>query len=796
MLRSAFVYAFRQLRSNRVFTGLNILGLLASLTAFILMVLFIEDELQFDRFHANAENIYRVEDEKETNNALVATASSAAPVAPALLREFPEVKQAVRMIKTEALVKNGDQLFEERKIFYADSHFFDLFSFPLLSGSSATALANTDNIVLTASMAMKYFAGLDVVGKTLLVDGKSMIISGVLQDIPRRSHLSFDFLISMATAEENGSGYEWMFSNWYSNNFYTYISLKDKQSLAGLSRQLPAFDLRHREAQGHTVHHYTLVPLTAVYLRSGRGNQPGKTGSYTNIYIFTLVALFILLIACVNFINLSTATAQTRAKEIAIKKVAGASRWAIVTQFMAESFLTVTVSMALALLAAALLLPWFNGFVDKQLQLNLGLVNHAVFITALVFVMTLLAGSYPAFILSQYKPAASLKGNVAGPVMGAALRKGLVVFQFTASVVLIICVSVMYAQLKYLQQHELGFSIAQKLVINFEGDASVRQQLEHVKHELLKIPGVEGATASSNVPGDGRVGSWSMNFAKNAGDTSEAQFAIYLTDFDFIQRYGIRIVEGRAFSRAYGKDSAVGIIINEAAVKKLGLRSAAEAIGMKVGMYPTDAKVIGVMGDFHYESLQKAVEPICLRILPSNLRVLTLDITTSNMRQTMAAIMEQWKILCPQRPLEYAFLNESYNRQYAADTKFGQLFGLFTVLAIIIASLGLFGLASFSISKRRKEIGIRKVLGAGVLDIALLTSRQFLLLVLLSVLIAIPIGGWCMQQWLLAFSSRISLSFWLFLQAGAIALLIAVSTVSSLAVKAALANPARSISTE
>jgi putative ABC transport system permease protein len=422
-----------------------------------------------------------------------------------------------------------------------------------------------------------------------------------------------------------------------------------------------------------------------------------------------------------------------------------------------------------------------------------------VHLCALVLILTitgLLSGSYPALILSAFNPIKALKGNIRSSLRSVFVRKGLVVFQFVISIVLIISTIVVYTQLRFMQQHDLGFKPAQTLVIDFGGDRYVKQHYKLIKNELMGLPGVKSITASSNVPGDLNSGGWSMDFAKKAGDTLHTEMPIYLADFNFMKQYDIPIVAGRAFSEEFAADTVNSMLINETALRKLGFNNADEAIGVKVGMYPSEGKIIGVYRDFHFESLQKAIGPLAIRVLPSNFNLFSVEIDTKNVQQTVADMQRTWKNLVPERPFEYSFLNESFNKQYRAEMKFGQLFTVFSVLAITIACFGLFGLALFSVKQRTKEIGIRKVAGATTTQIAGLLSGDFVRLVLIAILMASPLAWYMMNKWIEPFAYRINIGWWMFATGGGIAITIALATISLQAIKAAMINPVECLRTE
>jgi putative ABC transport system permease protein len=787
--------AFIGLTRYKFFSAINIIGLAVSLTAFILMALYIEDEWSYDRFHRQASRIYRVVDDKKTDHVSIHSAASAGPIAPALLTDFPEVAAYCRLLNTSALVKYSSHLFEERNIYYTDKDIFRIFSFPLLKGDAVNALKAPQSVVLTEQMAAKYFGTEDPMGQELELQGQRMTVTGVANNVPANSHIQFDFLVSMSTAMQKESGFDWLFTNWYSNEFHTYLLLADDRAADQLRKQLASFDERHRAKDG-TIHHYDLEKLTDIYLHSNRDEQIGKTGNINNLYIFSAIAVFILMLACINFISLSTARAAARAKEVAVKKVTGAARRQLIAQFFMESFCTTALGLVAAILLTNIVLPAFNHFAGKQLPLQLFTPVHIGTLLGVFIAVGLLSGTYPALILSGFKPAAALKGMIHIPVLDISVRKGLVVFQFAVSIILIICSIVIWQQLHFMKRHDLGFQPAQTMVINFEGDHTVKQQYNVIKQELLNIKGVRNVCASSNVPGDGHTGGWSMNFAKKNGDTIRTELPVYGTDLFFLQQYHIPVIYGRGLSSDYPADSTESILINETTLKKLGFASAADVLGVTVDMYPVMGRVVGVFHDFHFRSLREAIEPLAIRVLPAQFRVFSVEIASNNLQQTVADIETTWKQLVPERPLEYSFLNEGFDHQYEAETKFGNVFNVFSVLAIFIACLGLFGLALFSIRQRTKEIGIRKVLGAGAASIVLMLSMEFIKYIVIAAIIAAPLAWMAMQQWLQDFAYRVIVHWWVFVLAALIVLVIALITISFHAIKASMANPVKSLRTE
>ncbi|WP_336516578.1 ABC transporter permease [Pollutibacter soli] len=796
MLKAHLKAAWIQLSRNKMFTLLNLSGLVISLTALTLMALFIEDEWSFDSFHENASRIYRVVDDKQTPNISINTAETAAPVGPNLSREFPEIQQAVRVMHADGLMQYEENIYNERSIYFADPSIFDVFSFRLKEGNPAEALNAPGKLIMSVTAAKKYFGKQTAIGKTVTLDGENLLVTGVIEDVPANSHLQFDFLVSMATAEKTGSGYDWLFSNWYSNMFYTYILLPKDYDVRKLSSQMPAFDQRHKEKNGSTTHLYQFEKLSDVYLRSNRSDQADKVGQLSNIYIMSVVAIFILTIACINFINLSTARAMARAKEVGIKKVTGASRAQMIVQFLIESSIVASAAIIISLAIAQALIPAFNHFTEKSVRLNLVRPDHLFALFSLFFLISILSGIYPAMVISRFNPAIALKGKSTPAGWSATTRKSLVVFQFAVSVTLIICSCLVFAQLRFMQQYHPGFKPSQTMVLNFEGDSRIKPRLEFIKKELSAIPGVRNISSSSNVPGDGKTGAWSMDIIKKTGDTIHTEIPVYAADFNFLKQLGVPVIAGRPLSQNYAGDSTESMLISETAVRALGFEHPEQVLGLRAGMYPNDGIITGVFRDFHFESLQRAMAPLAIRYLPDNFRLLSVELNGPELLKSISAVESTWKRLAPERPLEYSFIDENFRKSYTAELKFGQVFAIFTGMAIVIACLGLFGLALFSIQQRVKEIGVRKVLGASTEAIAIVLSRDYIRLIIIAVLIAIPVSAFFMNRWLADFAYRTPLPLGVFVVAPLAAIFVALATISVLTLKAARANPVQSLRNE
>ncbi len=803
MLKHFLLIARRNLLKRKFYNFINIIGLAIGMTCCILIALYVKHELSYDRYHTKHDHIYRVlQTFRSADKGQKLTTPvpedyqvwGCAPVGPALAADFSQVKEVVQMMSPSSLLlEYKDKRIQQENLIPTDSNAFKVFSWKLLQGNPQTALVAPNSIVLTQKVAEKFFGRDDAVGKTLRVNnGDYFTVTGVVADVPANSQITFNGLISMSTVRKARSD---MFGWWGYVDFYTYFLLKDHADIASMEAAIPAFLKRHNSADpGYTI---AFEKLDDAYLHSKATRQPGPVGSLSNIYLFCCIGLIILIIACVNFMNLSTARSLERAKEVGIRKVLGVQPWALRRQFLFESILISMIAAVLAIGLARLSLPVVSTLSGKEFAPGtLFSAQLIIWMAALTLVTGLLAGIYPAWFLSRFQPMVVLKGAFKPSHSSISLRKALVIFQFTLSIALIAGTAVVYTQLKYLNQHDLGFTKDQVLVLNFEGDGGVQQNIERVKKSLADQPNVLSVAASRAVPGE---------FLPNAGTDiqgTDGQMKnkiplIYEIDFDFIPCLKIPMIAGRNFSRAYLTDSTQAIVINEAAAKLYGFSHPSNAIGKKYAQWGQQGKIIGVVKDFNFRSLHSAVEPLTLRYgMPSSLNRILVAIKAEHVPSTITALEKTWKTVAPQRPFLYTFLDQSFNQQYESDQHFGYLFSLFSALAIFIACLGLFGLATFTAQQRIKEIGIRKVLGASVYNIVVLISKDFIRLVLIAIVIAIPLCLLVMNQWLKDFAYRITISPGIFLYTGAIALLIALLTISWQTIKAALTNPVQSIKNE
>ncbi len=794
MIKNYFKIAFRNLWRHKSFSLINIIGLAVGMTACFLIFMYVRFELSYDKFNKNFDHVYRLNTDIKTPNEVLHWGSASAPMGPALKADYPQVKEFARVFGYSYLIESNNHKFQENNISFADPAIFKIFTLPFVQGNPATALNAPFSIVMTETSAKKYFGNGNAIGKSILLDGKiPATITGVMKDVPENSHISFDMLISESTMEKKKmiDPTEWgNFSN------YTYLLLDKSADVNKLQAQLPAFLVKHiSEDKRRKGYNYELFlgPLSGVYMDAVRGAP--VNGSISNVYIFSVVAIFILVIACINFINLTTARASERAKEVGIRKVIGAAKSQLTKQFLGESIIICIISFLFAVLLSLLFLPMFNQLSGKTISDNVFSHGYILILFFTAVAIGFVAGIYPALVLTSFNITSVLKGRFSNSVKGIVLRRGLVVVQFTVSIVLIVGTIVVYNQLNYMRSQSLGFNKDQMMVLDFSGDSAVETRAESIKYELKQIPGVLSASASSSTPGNGNPMAYTQVEGRS-GAMESLNANLYDVDYDFISQYGIHILAGRAFSTDYPTDSTKSFIINEATLQNLGYTSPNQAIGKHFLQWGRDGKIIGVIKNFHFASLQQTIKPLALRINPHNTNVFTVKIAGGNIPATIASIQTKWKSLVPERPFSYTFLDENFNKQYKGEETFGMLFLYFAVLAIFISCLGLLGLASYSTLQRTREIGIRKVLGASVPVIVNMLSKEFLQLVLIAALIAFPLAWWGMHTWLQDFAYPINIGWWVFVVAGLLAFMVAITTVSFQAIRAALANPVKSLRSE
>ena len=811
MLLNNLKIAWRTLLKNRFFSLLNIIGLATGLACFLLITLYVIDELSYDRHHEKAERIFRINSDILFGGNNMSLAVSSDMMGQTLKKDYPEIEQYARIYASNGskLVKKGNNFIEEKKVAHADSTLFDIFSFESLAGHLQTALNEPNSVVIRESTAKKYFTSLDVVGKMMETKdngGTLYKVTAVIRDMPRRSHFQYDFLFSMDNVEYG-------FGDYLSHNFVTFLLLQPGVSAANLEAKFPQYinryifpvlqqsmqvkSIKEMEKSGNKLE-YTLMPLTDIHLHSARIAELGTNSDIQYVYIFMAVAVFILLIACINFMNLSTARSANRAKEVGIRKVLGTTHQTLMKQFLTESTLISFLSLLIAIAIAFLILPWFNDIAGKQINISQFLQPKFLVVLALLpFVIGLLAGTYPAFFLSSFKPITVLKGKLAGGAKKTNLRSALVVVQFSMAILLIVGTMVVYRQLGYIQQKKLGFSKDQVMVIDnthVMGDGTAS-----FKNELLRLPGVKAVANAGFLP----VANSSRNdntFSREAVMDMKNGFnmQVWSIDEEYIPLLGMEIKKGRNFSKSFVSDS-LALIINETTAGMLGYD---DPIGKKVyrsaGSVDSEMieyTIIGVVKDFHFSTMKEKIGPLCMRLRRSDWTI-AVKMESQDIQNLVKQVEKTFTSHASGYPFEYSFLDASFNNMYTAEQKAGKLALSFAVLAILIACLGLFGLAAFMAEQRTKEIGVRKVLGASVNQIMVLLSKDFLKLVCIAAAIAFPLAWLLMNNWLQDFAFRVNIGWWVFLVAGLMAAFIALITVGFQALKAALANPAKSIRTE
>ena len=806
MFKNYFTVALRNLQRHKGYSLINILGLAIGLACCITIFLFVRDELRYDTFHANADRIYRIQNNTSSDGHQRRMASTPPAFGPTMKQLFPEVQQQVRLFNLwEQLVTYEDKKFLEKGFVLADSTIFDVFTLPLALGNPREALSGPNSLVVSESIARKYFGNQNPLNKELTIGGSDkMRITGVLKELPSHSHLKINALGSLRFLKTMGVEDARM-QSWRWQMMYTYVMLPAGYDAARLEAKLPAFLKQYAEPKLEGGHYEgRLQPLRDIHLHSSSLEfDMAQTGDIRYVYAFSAIALFALLIACFNFMNLSTARSAQRAKEVGLRKVIGADRAQLVGQFLGESVILSLIALAAALVLVALALPAFNEWSGKNLSLGVtlqplgiaGLLGTAV-------VVGLLAGSYPALFLSAFRPVKVMKGDLGLGGKGTySFRQVLVVMQFVVSTALIIATGIVFNQLRYIQQKNLGFAKEQLVFLPMR-TIGMQQNYKALAQELLRNPNITGATASYGVPGGAHAGE-GINLP---GRADQYGINMYLVDHNYIPTMGMEMVAGRNFSEAFGTDEEEAFILNETAVKDLGWGKPSDALGREiywnkwVGKTEADTvkrgRVIGVVKDFHFKSFHQKIEPLVLHIFPAGFNEFVVRIRPENTAATLSFLEQKWAKLAPNWPFGYKFLDDQFAKLYESEQAFGRLFGVFTGLSIFVACLGLFGLASFTAQQRTKEIGVRKVLGASVGSIVALLSKDFLKLVGIAFGLAAPLAWYFMGQWLQNFVYRVEMGWWVFAAAGLLALVIALLTISFQSIKAALTNPVRSLRSE
>ncbi|MFT3934366.1 MAG: ABC transporter permease [Chitinophagaceae bacterium] len=814
MIKNYLKIAFRSMAKRKGYTLINVLGLATGMAVCLLIVLFIQSEMGYDAFNEKASNIYRVALDRKYPGRSTSYSMIPSSIGESIQREYPEVLQSTRLFdfigNGTFLIKIGDRLFEEKHVLMADSNFLSVFSAKIIQGDAATALQKPNSVVITAATAKKYFGTPDAVGKSFTSDNEQHFsVSAVCQDWPENSHFTFNMLISTASfpflKEPNYTGF----------SAHTYLLLQPGTNPASLEAKFPHvidkyvsgaiaknFNMSYEQfvASGNGYHYY-LQPLTKIHLISDLEGELKPNGSIKAIYVFAVIAIFILVIACINFINLSTARSVERAKEVGIRKTFGSEKKSLIAQFLFESTMISLLSIVLAIVLIVLLLPLFNKISGKELSFYYFL-QPAKIILLLGFAIAvgILAGLYPALVLSSFKPIVVLKGKFKSNKYGMLLRNGLVVFQFAISVILIICTIVVNRQMQYMLGDKLGFR--KDHIIEIQGTRLLDQNTQAFQNELARIPGVSAISGSSSLPGQSNFFgiSWQAEGAKESMTGRSV-----LADDQYAALLNIPMKEGRFFSKEFLTDS-LAVVLNEKAVEELQLKNpiGARLTTTENGFNAADGStyfytVVGVIKDFHYQSLHQKITPLIFvntTKFGNRPPVTAVRVNANNFATSLRGIEATWKKFIPQRPFHYDFLDKSLEGLYLAEQRTQRIFTIFSVLAIFIACIGLLGLAAYATQLRVREISIRKILGASAGSIAGMLSKDFLKLVVIAMIVAFPLAWWGMHTWLQNFAYKTNISWWIFLLAGALSAFIALITISFQSIKAALTNPVKSLRTE
>ncbi len=815
MIKNYLIIALRNLRKYKVTSFINIFGLTVGLTCCLLILAYVINELSYDKFNPKAGQIYRVtrsflNQDGEENLHL---SSVAPPFGPLLQHEFPDIEKMTRLLPDGiAAIKYKDKLFNETNVYFADENMFDFFPVPLVEGNPNTALTEPNSILLTEEMATKYFGSEDPMNKLIRADNQPLLkVTGVYEAFPANSHIHPDMLMSFSTLKDSTIyGEKQLETNFGNNAFYTYLMFPKNYPVNKIAAQFPAFIDKVMPIPsgpgvvlppGFKQSKFTKLffqKLTDIHLQSHLDDEAEPNGDITRVYIFSAIALFILLIACINYMNLSTARSVLRAREIGVRKVVGAQRKEIIMQFLSESVLITWVALILAFGFTWLLLQPVNNLSGQHISIST-LITPQIIIPLLVlpFVVGIISGIYPALFMSSFKPVSVLKGVIKAGTGSISFRQVLVVFQFGISIVLIIATTVVFQQISYMQNTSLGYN--REHVITMPYASALNNQFETFRSNVLRDASVVNMGRSSRIP-TGRLLD-DQGASVMSGDSLKPVNAAlkYITaDYNFIPTYGIEMAAGRNFSNQYATDSS-NYIINETAVQMLGWKSPQKAIGQVLQYGNVKGKIIGVTKDFHFESMHQIIVPLVLLVPSANnggFGNLSIKLRGNNIESAINGIKKQWEAFLPETPFQYTFFDERFARLYKSETQQGSLFTIFSFIAIFIACLGLFGLSAFIITQRIKEIGIRKVLGASASEIVRVLSIDFLKLVAVSAVIALPVAAFVMNKWLQDFAYRIHMAWWVFLMAGVLAALIALITISFQAIKAALSNPVKSLRTE
>ncbi len=811
MLYNNIKIALRNLLKRKGYFFLNTISITIGMTCCLLIFHYVSYEKSYDGHISEAENIYRLRlDNYQLNELSWKSATIYPAIGPAMKRDFPEIQNFCRLIDAEMLLSNktNNIKFSETKGYFADPSSISMLGMELLSGKQDMALKDPFKIVISEKLAKKYFGNENAFGKTITFKNRErewpLEVSGVFKDYPGNSHLNIEYLVSLKTYASQikkwtGNDIETLF-DWY--DFYTYLQLKPGTNVEKFESKFPAFCKKYKmvDLQNKTYDELHLLPVRDIHLKSNYNQEAEVNGNHQTVSFLFMIGIFIICIAWINYINLSTARSVERAKEVGIKKVIGAFRSDLIKQFLVENFLMNVFSLLLSLVLFNILLSSFDTFTGRDVYTNISLSLKYWLLFGIIFIAgTAISGLYPAFILSGFQPIKVLKGAFKNSSKGVALRKGLIVTQFMISVILIAGTIIVYQQVSFMRNQKLGMSIDKILVVggaNVVGDSLYKNIVKPFREELLRSPAIKGIAASNYIPGKEI---YSTSGVKRLEAGKDAYITHYFIDvnYDFVPVYEIQMLAGRNFSRDFASDKINKALINEQSLRVLGFRKPEDAINKKITLGGQDTlTILGVVADYHQEGLQKAIEPIIMQLRASSRSFYSIKLNTGDISSTIAAIDKSWKTYFPEYPMTYFFLDDNFIQQYKTDELFGKVFGLFAFLAILIACSGLLGLSAYNVLQRSKEIGVRKILGASSQNILLILSKDFISLIILALLLAIPLGWYIMNMWLQDFAYKITIQWWTFAMSGIIALAIAAITIILNAYKAVRANPTKSLRTE
>ncbi|MEP6948479.1 MAG: ABC transporter permease [Ginsengibacter sp.] len=799
MFKNFFKIAWRNLAKNKVFTLLNVTGLSIGVVVCLIIGIWVSRELSFDNFHPNGNGIFRLSNTFKSESESFSQAPSGPAFGAQLPRELAIIKSACRIFNSGNKVKYGDRQFFENEAIIVDSNFFTFFGFRLIKGQPQQVLQSPSQVVISEKMAIKYFGKDDPVGKTILLDDEyPMAISGVVEDAPVNSHIQYSYILpSSFLRQDLMKRFKIDINNMWAGGWpNTYVELADPGQWKEVEKQINVVAAKFSAKawkENKMSYKYFLQPLRDIHLKSHLRYDAGNNGSLARVKIFSILGIIVLLLACINYINLTTAGAIKRAKETSVRKVVGATKPQLIRQFFLETFILCSLAVIIGVFLLKIILPGFSAWIGATYDFNFTVTNICI-IVGFVVLVSLTAGIYPAALLSSFNPATSLKGSFTQSTKGNILRKSLVVFQFTITIALVAAIFIINRQMNFIKNKSLGFNSNAVIEVQFEGDESVKKQYASLRNELLASPYILNVSEhSQNIVG-GLGNGWTTTENLKGEEISTSLYSIGV-DTSYFNTYGMQLAAGRFFSKDIPTDTIKAVLVNEAAVRTFGWQKPENAIGKKFGKGEDTRYVIGVVKDFNFENLHKPVEALKIDYVTHG-GSLSLKIDANNIGPAIDHLKNVWKAAVPGVPLQYSFIDESIEEQYGNEQKMEGIFYAFAGLSLLIACLGLFGLSIFIVERKIKEIGIRKVLGASVGGIVGLLSKDFAKLVLISIVIATPIAWYFMNKWLEDFAYRISVSWWVFAAAGIIALLIALITVSFRAIRAAIANPVKSLRTE